>query len=468
MSTPDPSVVLGKVTRRIIPFLFILYVFAFLDRVNVSVAKLTMMKDLGYTETIYATGAGIFFLGYFLFEVPSNLILAKMGARVWIARIMITWGIISSLMMFAKTPAMFNTLRFLLGVAEAGFFPGMIYYLTNWYPAVERARAISRFMIAIPISGVIGNPLGGALLGLDGVANLRGWQWLFLLEGIPSIILGIMTLFYLTDSPEKARWLQPEEKAILLERLQKEKERKEERHSMSLAQAFSNPRVVMLCLMYFCIVVGGYALSLNLPSIVQGFVKRSAFASDMVTNLHLHNGIAKVKAESIVTGLFSAIPYICAAISMILVGLHSDKTHERRWHVGLSAFVGALGLAMIAWLHNPVLGFIGICIASLGQTSTLAPFWALTTSFLSGIAAAGAIAFINSVGNLGGQVGPTAMGWGKDRTGSFGGALLIFAGIMAFAGVLALIAKHDPTLEHAPTEDASESKEEVILESLIQ
>jgi ACS family tartrate transporter-like MFS transporter len=446
LSTPDPSVVLGKVTRRIIPFLFILYVGAFLDRVNVSVAKLTMMKDLGYTETIYGTGAGIFFIGYFLFEVPSNLILAKTGARVWIARIMITWGIISSLMMFAKTPAMFNTLRFLLGVAEAGFFPGMIYYLTNWYPAVERARAISRFMMAIPIAYMIGNPIGGALLGLDGVANLRGWQWLFLLEGIPSIILGIITIFYLTDSPAKANWLSADEKASLITRLEAENRRKEERHSMTLLQAFSNPRVLMLNAIYFCIVVGGYGLALNLPSIVKTLAGQSNFISSLI----------------------SAIPYTCAAVGMILVGKSSDRTKERRWHVAIPCFVGAIGMAMAALLHDPIPGLIGLCLAAFGQSSTLAPFWAMTTSFLSGTAAAGSIALINSVGNLGGYFGPQVMGRIKDETKSFTAALLLLGGILALAGILSICAHHDPSLEAEPDEHIPDSPEEVVLEAMIQ
>ncbi len=422
--------VIRKITLRLIPFLFILYVGAYLDRVNVGMAKLTMMKDLHFSESIYGFGAGIFFLGYFIFEVPSNLILAKMGARVWIARIMITWGLISAAMMFTTSPNTFYFLRFLLGVAEAGFFPGMVFYLTNWFPAVQRARAISRFMVAIPISGVIGNPLSGLLLGLNGKANLTGWQWLFLLEGMPSILLGFVTLLYLTDRPDQAKWLTSDESEYLIERLRKEHEKKEERHSLGLLQAFTNPRVLLLCLLYFCIVVTGYGLTMNLPSIVQALGKSSALT----------------------TGLLSAIPNICAAIAMILIGSHSDRTHERRWHVAVSCFIGAVGLAMTAVLHDPIPGLIGVCVASLGQASTLAPFWALTTSFLSGMAAAGGIAFINSVGNLGGQAGPWLMGFIKDRTGSFTGALLTFSGFLIVAGILSILVHHDPALEH-PSEE---------------
>jgi ACS family tartrate transporter-like MFS transporter len=353
-----------------------------------------------------------------------------MGARVWIARIMITWGIISSAMMFTTSPAVFYVLRFFLGVAEAGFFPGMVFYLTNWFPAVQRARAISRFMMAIPIAGVIGNPLGGLLLGLNGKAGLAGWQWLFLLEGIPSILLGFVTLFYLTDRPDQAKWLYRHESEYLIERLRKEHEIKQERHSLNLLQAFCNPRVLLLCLLYFCIVVGGYGLTLNLPSIVASLGKQSSAA----------------------TGLISAIPNICAAIAMIVVGLHSDRTRERRWHVAGSCFVGAIGLTMTALLHDPIPGLIGLCLASLGQASTLAPFWALTTSFLSGVAAAGGIAFINSVGNLGGYIGPMIMGKIKDQTGSFSVALLTLSGILAVAGILSILVRHDPTLEH-PSEE---------------
>ena len=442
LTHPLAAQTLRKVTLRLIPFLFILYVGAFLDRVNVSVAKLTMVKDLHYSDTVFNTGAGIFFVGYFFFEVPSNLIMARMGARVWIARIMLSWGIISSLMMFAHSPFSFYSLRFLLGVAEAGFFPGMIYYLTNWYPAHERARAISRFMLAIPIAYMIGNPLGGLFLHLDGLNGWRGWQWLFLLEGIPSVVLGIVTLFYLTDSPDKAHWLEPEEKTFLIDTLIKERQRKEERHSLTWLQALGNPRVMMLCLLYFSIVVGGYGMSMNLPDIV--------------------NGLVGSRKE--LTFWVASIPYACGAVAMILVSLNSDRTHERRFHVAMPAFIGAIGITLTALSKNPIPSLIGLCLANIGQTSTLAPFWALSTSFLGGLAAAGAIAFINSVGNLGGYFGPLLMGKIKDRTHSYEIALLILAGILALAGVLAILAHHDPSLERIPTE---EEEEGILADSVI-
>jgi D-galactonate transporter len=406
--------IIGKVTRRLIPFLFVLYVFAYLDRVNVGMAALTMKADLGFSERVYGFGAGIFFIGYFIFEVPSNLILARMGARVWIARIMITWGVISSAMLWTTTPSVFYTLRFLLGAAEAGFFPGIIYYLTNWFPAVQRARAVSRFMMAIQIAGILGGPLGGVLLGLDGLGGLRGWQWLFLLEGLPSVLLGFATLLYLTDSPEQASWLAPAERAYLIERLRAERATTSHSH-LGLLQALAHPRVLVLSALYFCLTVGGYGLTMNLPVIIKSL--------GALSNLQ--------------AGLITAVPYVCAAISMLLVGIHSDRTQERRWHVAVMALVSAAGLAMTALLHDPVLRLAGMAFATLGQASTLAPFWALGTTFLTGTAAAGAIAFINSVGNLGGFAGPFLMGWIKDATGSFTAALLALSALVGSAAVLA-------------------------------
>jgi len=407
-----PKVALGKVTRRLIPFLFILYISAYLDRINVGFAQLEMKSALHFGDVVYATGAGIFFVGYFLFEIPSNLILHRIGARVWIARIMVTWGVISCCMMFVRTPASFYALRFLLGLAEAGFFPGMILYLTYWFPAEERARAVSRFMTATPLAGVIGGPLSGALLKLHGRSGLQGWQWLFLVEGIPSIILGFVTLFYLTDRPEKAHWLLPEERESILNELRSE----QERPVYTLGQALSNPAVLLLTALYFAMQIGFYGFTMWLPLIIKGMSGMS----------------------DLLVGILSAAPYILAAIGMVVVGTHSDRTGERRMHVALSCVTAAAGLGISAVLQNPWIALASLSLAALGLWGTLGPFWAMPTAFLSGTAAAGGIALINSVGNLGGFVGPYAMGWLKQTTGGFTVGLFTLAGSLLVAALLAV------------------------------
>ncbi|HET6383075.1 MAG TPA: MFS transporter [Armatimonadota bacterium] len=412
MTAVHPKVALGKVTRRLIPFLFILYISAYLDRINVGFAQLEMKSALHFGDVVYATGAGIFFVGYFLFEIPSNLILHRIGARVWIARIMVTWGVISCCMMFVRTPASFYALRFLLGLAEAGFFPGMILYLTYWFPAEERARAVSRFMTATPLAGVIGGPLSGALLKLHGRSGLQGWQWLFLVEGIPSIILGFVTLFYLTDRPEKAHWLLPEERESILNELRSE----QERPVYTLGQALSNPAVLLLTALYFAMQIGFYGFTMWLPLIIKGMSGMS----------------------DLLVGILSAAPYILAAIGMVVVGTHSDRTGERRMHVALSCVTAAAGLGISAVLQNPWIALASLSLAALGLWGTLGPFWAMPTAFLSGTAAAGGIALINSVGNLGGFVGPYAMGWLKQTTGGFTVGLFTLAGSLLVAALLAV------------------------------
>ncbi|MCA1595409.1 MAG: MFS transporter, partial [Chloroflexi bacterium] len=317
--------VLGKVTRRLIPFLFILYIGAYLDRINVGFAQLQMKSALGFGDVVYATGAGIFFVGYFLFEVPSNLILHRTGARVWIARIMVTWGIISCCMMFVHTAFSFYALRFLLGLAEAGFFPGMILYLTYWFPPVHRARAISRFMTATPLAGVVGGPLSGVLLTLHGMGGLQGWQWLFLVEGIPSIILGIVVLLYLTDRPEDAHWLTADEKQHIRLLLQPEAERP----AFTLRQAMSSPTVLLLTALYFAMQIGFYGFTMWLPLIIKSM-----------------SGIS-----NLFVGLISAAPYVLAAFGMMAVGARSDRTGERRLHVAVSSLVAAAGLGLSAMLQ---------------------------------------------------------------------------------------------------------------------
>ena len=412
---------LAKVTGRLIPFMFILYVANFLDRVNVGVAALTMRQDIGLSAEAFGLGAGIFFIGYFFFEVPSNLILDKVGARMWIARIMITWGLISSLTMFTNSAAMFYILRFLLGVAEAGFFAGMILYLTYWFPAADRAKAVAGFMAAIPVAGVIGNPISGALLKLEGVAGLHGWQWLFLLEGLPSIILGIVVMFYLTDRPENADWLPAESRSWLIGHLEAERREKESRARINLLQALTNGRVWVLSLIYLGIVSSLYAFTIWLPTIIKGL---------------------SATTGNTAVAVISAIPFVFAAVAMILVGRSSDKLRERRWHVAAPAFVGAAGLMASIFCPNPVGAFISLIIAAVGIYSALCPFWTFAPAFLTGAAAAGGIALINSIGNLGGFLGPYVAGAVKTHTGSFTGALWVLVAALVVAGVLALMMPH--------------------------
>jgi ACS family tartrate transporter-like MFS transporter len=409
--------VMARITRRLIPFLFLLYIVAFLDRVNVGFAALQMKDDLGFGDAVYGFGAGIFFIGYFLFEVPSNLILERVGPRFWIARIMFTWGVLSSAMMFVRGETAFYVLRFLLGVAEAGFFPGIVLYLTYWFPAAERARAVALFMTATAMAGVIGGPISGALLEMDGLAGLEGWQWLFLLEGLPAVALAFVVLAFLTDRPEEAHWLAADERAWLIARLARERATVEQAHGRTaLRHALADTRVWSLGLLYFALVLSIYAVSLWLPQIVAGLAQMSDFE----------------------VGLVSALPYVVASVGMVVVGAHSDRTGERRWHIAAPALVGAAGFAASAAFQHPVLALASLSLAALGIWSALGPFWTLPTAFLSGSAAAGGIALINSIGNLGGFAGPWALGLIKQSTGSFAPGLLLLALSLIVVAALAL------------------------------
>lgn len=422
---------LRKVSLRLLPFLFVLYVFNILDRVNVGFARLQFLEDLELSKEVYGTGVGIFFVGYFLFEVPSNLLLRHVGARRWIARILMSWGALSAAMMFVRGPWSLYLLRFLLGLAEAGFFPGIILYLSYWFPARERARAISRFMTGSAVTGILGSPLSGAILQYaGGVGGLKGWQWLFLLEGLPTMLLGVAALFYLTDRPEKASWLPPEQRDWLTARMNQEERHRQTHHRLTLFQAFAQPRVLLLCALYFTVSMGSNSFGAYAPQIV-----KNHFAA--ANDLHI--------------GLLTALPSLGAIVSMILVGIHSDRTGERRWHVAAPAFAAALGWLMVARLQSPWLALLGLVLAHAGMLSMLAPFWALPTSFLSGAAAAGGIAFINSVGNLGGFVGPQIIGQLEAR-GRFADGLLVLAAVLVVGGVLALRARHDAALENPHSE----------------
>jgi D-galactonate transporter len=414
------------ISWRLIPFLVLAYFFSYLDRVNLGFAALTMNAELKFTPLIFAWGAGIFFIGYFIFEVPSNLALEKFGASRWIARIMVTWGIISALMATVSGETSFYVLRFLLGVAEAGFFPGIILYLTYWYPAEYRARFLAAFAIAVPVSTVIGAPISGLLLGLDGIMGLKGWQWLFVIEGVPSVLLGIVTWFYLTDTPEKANWLTSEQKAWLAARLQAETATKQAASHMTLGQALSSPKVITLSLIYFGFVGALYGMQFWLPQIVKAF------------------GLSNAQ-----TGFVTAIPYLFGTIAMILWARRSDATRERIAHVGGPLLLTAVALGVSSFITDPTTTMIVLTIAAIGVFCTFAVFWTLPTAWLSGTAAAGAIALINSIGNLAGFGGPYLIGWVKEATGSTSTGLLVLSLLPLVAGLLVFVGGHETKTEFA-------------------
>jgi MFS family permease len=411
--------VLSKVTRRLVPLLFICYIVAYIDRINVGFAKSHLEPVLGVDPKIFGevfgTGAGLFFIGYFLFEVPSNLALQRFGARLWIARIMVVWGLVSMSFVFLNGVTTFYVLRFLLGAAEAGFFPGVILYFTYWYPARERARTVALFALGGIAAGVIGSPLSGALLRMDGILGMAGWKWMFLIEAIPAILLGGVVLWLLPNGPADARWLSAREKEWLTGTIAAEA-REQTGGSARLRDAFTSGRVWLLCGLYFLVNVAGYGYEFWLPSIVKGISGGNDF----------------------VVGLINMVPYLVAGAAMILVGKSSDRSGERRFHVAGAAFVAALGFTAAALLANPWLAMAGLVVALAGQKSTLGPFWALGTAALRGTAAAGGIALINSVGNLGGYFGPRLVGIITDRSGSGTIALLLLGAALALMGLLAL------------------------------
>jgi D-galactonate transporter len=391
------------------------YVVAYLDRVNVGFAKLGMSTDLGLSDAVYGFGAGIFFIGYFIFEVPSNIILHRVGARVWIARIMVTWGIVSMLTMFVTTPTMFYVMRFLLGLAEAGFFPGIILYLTYWYPAHRRGRMTTWFMTAIAISGVVGGPISGYILkSFDGANGWHGWQWLFLLEGLPSIIVGVLVFIVLDDRISKAKWLTNEERELLERNIAAEDATKEDH---SIGKVMLSPRVLLMSLIYFSFVMGLYGVSFWLPTIIKSTGVTDAF----------------------MIGLLSAIPFAAAVIAMVLVARSADRTRERRWHVAVPGFAGALGLVLsVVWAKDTTLAMAALTLATMGILTTLPLFWSLPTSFLAGTGAAAGIALINSIGNLAGFLSPYAVGWLKQATAANAAGMYMLAGFMILGGLLAV------------------------------
>ncbi|RYD38598.1 MAG: MFS transporter [Verrucomicrobiaceae bacterium] len=424
MSTaPDTSVneesLYRRVTWRLIPFLFLCYVLSFLDRVNVGFAKLKMLSDLGFSDTVYSLGAGIFFIGYFIFEVPSNLLLERVGARIWITRIMVTWGLISSAMMFVKSPASFYALRFLLGVAEAGFFPGIILYLTYWYPPERRGRIVSLLMMALPVAGMVGGPLSGWILkSFDGLHGMAGWQWLFLLEGLPSVVVGTMVPLLLRDGIRSAKWLSEAEKRTLEFRLSRSPEKPSEKPP--LAKLLMRPRLLLLSLIYFCVSMGLYgAVTFWLPQLVA-----DTGVKDM---LHV--------------GLLTALPNLCAIPAMWLVGRSSDRRGERRRHFAISALCGAAGLVLSVMAGQHVAASVlFLSVATSGIMAALPVFWSMGTARLGASAAAG-IALINSIGGLAGFSGPSAVAWIKGVTGGgLAHGMYFIAGCLMLGALLTLFA----------------------------
>ena len=414
--------VYAKVTWRLVPLLFICYVLSYLDRINVGFAQLQMKSDLSFSDAVYGLGAGIFFVGYFLFEVPSNLLLEKIGARKTMTRIMVIWGLVSACMAFVQGPTSFYVLRFFLGVFEAGFFPGIILYFTYWYPGAYRARIIAIFMSGIAVAGVLGGPLSGWIMNdLAGYQGLKGWQWMFVIEGLPTTLLGLFIFFYLDDKPESAKWLTSDEKSLIRHNLDLEQtDGQSGGHDLlSFIGALKDPKVYVLSFAYFCFICGVYMISFWLPTLIK----------EMGVQNPLH------------VGLLAAIPYSITTVGMIAIGIHSDHTLERRWHCALPAFIGALALIGLVYASgNMVLSFVLLSLASLGIITTMPQFWSIPTGYLKGAAAAGGIAFINSLGLIGGFMSPFVLGWIKTSTGSLDLGNWLMAGVMATGGLVILLA----------------------------
>ncbi|CAO4192392.1 MFS transporter [Methylorubrum extorquens] len=421
----------SKVARRLLPFLMLCYFFAYLDRVNVGFAALTMNRDLGLSATAYGFGAGLFFLGYVAFEVPSNLILERVGARLWIARIMVTWSLVSASTALVVGEWSFYLVRVGLGLAEAGFFPGIILYLTYWFPARQRAGIVDTFMMAVPLSAAIGAPLSGLVMSLtDGWLGLAGWQWLYLLEAAPSLLLGIATLFVLTDRPERASWLTAEERASLVARMAEDR-RLSPNRTAHLGAALLDPRVLGLGMVYFGLSTGLYAVGLWLPQIVSGF----GFTTTA-------------------TGFVTAVPYIVSAAGMLVWTRHSDRTGERTRHVAIPTVAAGLALFAASRAGTPILTIAALSAAALGVFAALPTFWTLPTRLLTGSAAAGGIALINALGSLGGFAGPALMGWIRDATGRFDDALAAVAAVLVLAGLAVLRLGRDIARDTGASADA--------------
>lgn len=404
-----------KVAWRIMPLLLVCYIVAYLDRVNVGFAKLQMMQALGFSDVVYGLGAGIFFIGYFIFEVPSNIILHKVGARLWIGRIMISWGFLSAGMMLVSNETAFYIMRFLLGVAEAGFFPGIILYLTYWYPAQRRGRITAMFMTGIPLAGVVGGPLSGYIMqSFDGVSALAGWQWMFLLEGLPAVLLGLIVILKMDDRISTATWLSEEERHLLEKNIAEDTQEKQDH---SVMRVLSSGRVWLMALIYFSFVMGLYGVSFWLPTIIKAM------------------GVA----DPLEIGLLSAIPYGAATIAMLSIAKNADRLRERRWHVAIPAVIGSIGLLLsVLWADNTLLAMAALTLATACIITTLPLFWSLPTAFLAGTGAAAGIAMINSLGNLAGFASPYAVGWLKQASGTTSSGMFLLAGSLVLGAILTI------------------------------
>lgn len=416
METEIEKRTLRRISWRIVPFIMLLYFIAYIDRVNIGFAALTMKGDLGFSASILGFGAGIFFWGYFLLEVPSNIALHKFGARIWIARVMVTWGIISAGMALVQGPTSFYVMRFLLGAAEAGFFPGIILYLSYWFPARNRAGVTAFFMAAAPISTALGSPLSAALLEMNGVMGLAGWQWMFILEAIPAVLLGVVVFFFMTDRPEQAKWLKEDERTWLVNKMNAEATSKGSSAHASIWSGLTNPRVLALALIYFGTSAGLYTLGIWAPQIIK-----------------------QLGVSSMTVGFLNAIPPMVSVVAMVLWSRHSDCTGERTWHVIIACLAASAGL-VIAATANSIFGLIAaLTIVNVGISCAKPPLWSMPTTFLTGAAAATGIATINSIGNLGGFAGPAMIGWVKDQTGSYAGGLYFVAGLLVILAITTLL-----------------------------
>jgi len=422
MAIADPAQALerqtiAKVSWRLLPLVALAYCIAYIDRSNISFAALTMNKDLGFSSYVYGWGAGIFFFGYFLFEIPSNLILEKVGARIWIARIMITWGIFSALTAFVTGPWSFLTIRFLLGAAEAGFFPGMILYFTYWFPSQYRGRVISTLFIAQPLANALASIVSAAILEMDGVLGLKGWQWIFIIEAVPAVLLGLVIFRVMTDKPAHADWLAEEEKSWLQARIDRENRKVERAGRLTLMRALGDSRVVALSMIYLMSVTANYGIVFFMPQIIKG-----------------------IGLSNLMTGFVSSVPYVVGTIGLIAWGWSSDRKKERRWHLIVASTLGALGLVFAAWSGASYWALLGMSAATIGIYGSRAAFWPMPSIFLTGTAAAGAIALINAVGNLGGYFGPFIVGWIKDSTKSFEAGLYFLAACSLMAAIITFFA----------------------------
>ncbi|HYM79052.1 MAG TPA: MFS transporter [Candidatus Dormibacteraeota bacterium] len=397
------------------PFLFLLYIVAYLDRINMSFAVLQMRGQLGLSERVIGRAGGMFFIGYFFFQLPSNLVLEKFGVRRWISALMVTWGVISCLMIFVRGPVSFYSMRLLLGAAEAGFFPGMILYMKRWFPAGARARAVAWFMTANPLAGVIGSPISGALLGLRG-AGLAGWQWMFLIEGMPAILFGLAVFATLADNPNEASWLRGDERAWLLEKLQSERQAEPVVAQGDFWKVLVSGRIWLLSIIYFGVSTTMYGMTLWLPSVIHAF-----------------SGLSYSW-----TGVVAMLPFLVSVVAMVLVGMRSDRTGERRWHTAIPAFIAAAGLVVAGYGHSTIVVVAGIGLGLAFAEAMVGPFWAMATSRMAGLSAAAGIAVVNSLANLGGYFGPDIIGFFRTANGGFRGGMLAIAAVLIVSGAVAL------------------------------